>query len=314
MKVKKKIIFISLVLIFGILPFFAKKNIFLFSNDVLGEDYLNKRINVLILGHRGEKAIAGGILTDSIMVFSLLPQQKKGALISIPRDLYVEIPESGWWKINHAYVYGKKRGSGLDLPKKVVSEITGLEIHYAVAFDIEAVKEIVDILGGIDIYEEEPFYGEFYGHKVSLKKGWNHLNGSETLAYIGVRNFKEGDFKRIEHQQKAAIAIKEKIEKEGLLKRPDKILKIYLSLHSHIDTDLPLSQIKNLLETFRNIKIEDIKTFEFSTSNYLRATHTRDGAYILIPQKGWRNYEDLHFVCQNIFNENILSIEDETQP
>ena len=94
------------------------------------------RLNVLLLGLRGENDPHGGLLTDSIMLVSVEKKSGKIALISIPRDLYVKIPGTDTWeKINSAHAYGeeKKRGSGGILySKAIVSDISGLYIDYAV--------------------------------------------------------------------------------------------------------------------------------------------------------------------------------------
>jgi len=124
------------------------------------------RINILLLAMRGENIPGGGLLTDTIMVLSIKPgqlesqQASKVSMISIPRDLYVN--NSGWGnqsKINAVYAAGEENGKaqGLKDMKKVISEIIGLPIHYAISMNFKGFTELVDALGGIEVDLKEPF-------------------------------------------------------------------------------------------------------------------------------------------------------------
>ncbi len=118
------------------------------------------RINVLLLGMRGENIPGGGLLADTIMVVSLKPEENKVAIISIPRDLYVDNPSwNNKTKINAVYAAGEENGKreGIADMKKVVSEVSGLPIHYGITINFEGFVKLIDALGGIDIYLKEPF-------------------------------------------------------------------------------------------------------------------------------------------------------------
>lgn len=118
------------------------------------------RINVLLLGMRGEGVVGGGTLADTIMVLSIAPAENKASMISIPRDLYVDNP--GWatkTKINAVYAAGEENGkkSGLADMEKVVGEVTGLPIHYGASINFEGFKQLIDAVGGIEITLDQPF-------------------------------------------------------------------------------------------------------------------------------------------------------------
>ncbi len=306
MKIMKKIIkiiliFIGIIIILGGLIFFKGVNTFsaISSSDSLTSLKNDDRWDILILGHQP----TGG-LTDSIMVLSYEKDSKKAVIFSIPRDLWVDIPDHGKEKINYAYVAGQKNnsdGGGLKLAKEIVSNITGLDIDFAVAADVEALEEIVDTLGGIEVKEDRYFSLDFYGNYVTIRPGINNLSGSETLAYVGSRATIGSDFGRMERQQKVLIAIKDKVTSLGLLSRPDKIWNIFNSIEKHIETDIPLSQVKDLIEMASSMEIENIETIVFDTSNYLYSTHSNGGAYILLPKAG--NFSEIQTVCQNAFIE-----------
>ena len=128
------------------------------ESELKGED--GGRINILLLGMRGADLPGGGLLADTIMVVSIKPEENKAAIISIPRDFYADNP--GWGgktKINAVYAAGEENGKkqGIADMQKVVSQISGVPIHYGVTIDFEGFVDLVDALGGIEIYLEKPF-------------------------------------------------------------------------------------------------------------------------------------------------------------
>ncbi|HMN19592.1 MAG TPA: LCP family protein [Candidatus Moranbacteria bacterium] len=118
------------------------------------------RINVLLLGMRGENVAGGGTLADTIMVASIRPAENKVTLFSVPRDFYVPNPATGGrTKINAVYAYGQENGKneGMANMKKVVGEIVGSEIHYGVSIDFKGFTDLINALGGVEITLDSPF-------------------------------------------------------------------------------------------------------------------------------------------------------------
>lgn len=118
------------------------------------------RINILLLGMRGENVPGGGTLADTIMVLSIKPNDNKASFLSIPRDLYVDNPNLGAKsKINAVYAYGQQDGknNGISSMKEVVGKIVGQEIHYAVVINFKGFTDLVDAIGGIEITLDKPF-------------------------------------------------------------------------------------------------------------------------------------------------------------
>lgn len=171
-------ILIILILVFGIVGgFFAWKtgsvltkiskggllssivhNIPGVKDELKGEK--DGRINIAILGMRGEGVEGGGLLADTIMVMSLKPAENKASIISIPRDLYVTVPGTqDKQKINAVHAYGeeKGKGQGLEDMKTILSEVTGLPIHYAASINFAGFKQLIDAIGGIDVTLDSPF-------------------------------------------------------------------------------------------------------------------------------------------------------------
>ncbi len=128
------------------------------DNQLKGEK--EGRINVLLLGMRGANDPAGGTLADTIMILSVEPKMKKVALISIPRDLFVDNSAVGYkTKLNAVYAYGERKGNGQGIKymEKTISSITGIPIHYAVVINFNGFKKIIDIIGGVKITLDKPF-------------------------------------------------------------------------------------------------------------------------------------------------------------
>jgi LCP family protein required for cell wall assembly len=133
------------------------------ESKLKGEDV--GRINILLLGMRGEKLTGGGLLADTIMVLSIHPSQQEGdvpraSLVSIPRDLSVAVPDTTERrKINAVYALGeeKKSGVGMENMKRVVSDVTGQPIEYALVINFQGFVDLVNAVGGVTVHLDQPF-------------------------------------------------------------------------------------------------------------------------------------------------------------
>lgn len=266
------------------------------------------RLNILVLGLRGEEDPNGGLLTDSLILISVDKKSGQVALISIPRDLYVKMPGEDYReKINFAYALGfeKKGATGALLySKTAVSKVTGLYINYALAVNHEAFREIVDILGGIDIVLDKPFREDQQFSKemiIDLPAGLNHLNGTTTLYFVRSR-FTTSDFDRARRQQQVLLAIKDKAFSLGVLSNPVKVFQILNSLGRNVRTDMPISQIKDLIVLVQKFDDQKVihKVFDTTPEGLLYESKTEAGAYILLPQGD--DFKKIQEVCQRIFD------------
>jgi LCP family protein required for cell wall assembly len=269
------------------------------------------RFDVLILGIRGESKKdvegAGGLLTDTILVASLDQDSKKAAIISIPRDLYIDLVMTAKngkqieikGKINEIYERGLANGGGIDMAEKVISKITGVHIDKTVIFDFEAFKRIVDTLGGIDIYLAKPFKESTqWGYEFYLPAGNNHLNGEQALYYVRSR-FSTSDFDRARRQQEVIIAIKNKALSLGFLTNPLKINSLLSDLKGNIRTDFQIWDINDILTLARSFNPkQSVKNYVISTENLVYETRTTNGEYILLPKEA--NYTGIKNIFKNI--------------
>ena len=266
------------------------------------------RLNILLLGIRGFNDPNGGLLTDTMMIMSIKPLTGEVALISIPRDLYVEMPYSDHKnKINEAYALGVKNDKdwkgGLKYSKEVIADVTGLDIHYAASIDFKAFKEIIDTLGGITITLDEPFSetNQFAEGIIELPEGKQVIDGDTALLFVRAR-FSSSDFDRAKRQQQVLLAVKEKAFSLDVISNPVKIISILNSIGSHVRTDVELWEIQELAVMSKRIDTSNIKRKVFSTGKdgLLYSSWSNNGSYILLPEGD--NFDKIQEVCRGIFD------------
>lgn len=269
------------------------------------------RINILLLGIGGP-GHDGPYLTDTIILASLKPSTGQVALLSVPRDLSVSIPNYGWYKVNHANSFGETQspGNGGELTSQVLSNTLGVPIHYYVRVDFSGFIQLIDELGGIDVEVDHGFVDTTYptDHEgevktVSFKAGWQHLDGKTALDFARSRHGSNGegsDFARSRRQQKILLAVKAKVFSLGTLRSPSKINSILTALHDDIKTNfspwelLGATRLTGSLDTTQLIT----KVLDDSPDGLLTATTGDDGAYLLVPKKDWDTVRNL---VANIF-------------
>lgn len=269
------------------------------------------RINALILGIRGEDDFNGGLLTDSIMMASFQKSTGQVALISIPRDLYLQMPgEVRYEKVNAAYALGlEKYNNGLDYARKSIAYITGQYIEYALVVNFEAFNDIIDLLGGVTIYLDKPFiedkqwWCDEYGENCRpfvVEAGEQTLNGETALFYVRSR-FSSNDFDRARRQQQVLLALKDKVLSLGILADPLKISGILDVISKNIKTDVTPWEIPQLIDLAKTAKTDKIitKVFENSEEGLLYQTEI-NGIYVLLPTEG--NFSKIREACKNIFS------------
>lgn len=253
------------------------------------------RVTILAMGkdyrESGPELETGPSRTDTMVVLSLDPVTKTAGIISIPRDLYVEIPGYGFNKINTAYFLAEKDrlpGGGPSLAMQTVQELLGIPIDYYAVLDFKSFTTIVDEIGGIDVYV--PFDNMVIDpvgpEDVKLLFfGTNHLTGSEALGFARARYTEGGDIDRASRTQQVIFAIRDKVLTLNML--PTLITRapaLYSEFSSGINTNLTLDQIISLALVApsvprKNIRQGIIGNEQFLLEGYV-TIHNED---VLIP-------------------------------
>jgi LCP family protein required for cell wall assembly len=227
------------------------------------------RINILIIGldYRDWVEGQGAPRSDTMIVLTVDPLAKTAGMISIPRDMWVNIPGFGNSRINTAYMNGeasKLPGGGPELARRTVEQFLGVPIQYYAQVDFYTFVEFIDLIGGIEIYNDENLRLDPLGEgkdKIKLTCcGMRPLNGERALAYVRFRKDKEGDVARAERQQKVILAIRNKVlSPENFPVLLGKAQQFYEEFSAGIKTNMPFDTAVRLGVLARDIPVESIK-------------------------------------------------------
>ena len=262
--------------------------------------------NILVLGRPGTGNPAPD-LTDSIILASL--KDNKALFLSIPRDLYVKLPQSqGYRKINSLISSGYDQ----EILRGLASSITGRSVHYSALIELELLRKITDYLGGVNVLVKEDIndplfpglnysYDPFY-----LEKGWRHLDGETLLKYVRTRYDQEGDFGRMKRQQQVLASIKNKVSNLSSFQNFSFVLSLYNEFQNHISTDLEIAEMKSLWQITKDLDITSSGAFSLTLKepNLLKEAYinTNQGRmFILLPKTGLDNYIEIKNYVNQIY-------------
>ena len=233
------------------------------------------RINILFIGldERDLEENQGPPRTDSMIVFTIDPVSKTAGMLSIPRDMWVNIPGFGYSRINTAYPSGEGAqlpGGGPELAKKTVSQFLGVPIHYYVQVDFNVftklVDELISIGGCIYVVPTEKMRLDPVGpglDKYILTPGGERklCQGWKVLAYARDRHTSGGDADRARRQQEVVLALKEIIFlPENFPLFISRAPVMYNELSYGIKTDMAFDDALKLAVLGKDISVESIRT------------------------------------------------------
>ncbi len=231
------------------------------------------------------------VRTDSLMLVSLDPASKSVGVLSIPRDLWVQIPgQDKRDRVNRAYFIGEGRGPGIGarLLQQTVSWNLGMRVHNYVLVDFKVLIDVVDLLGGVEVsidyainderypdmnYGFDPFY---------LPPGTHVLNGNDALRFARTRHG-NNDVHRAERQQQVLYGIRNRVLSIDFLQLIGQMPALLSSLSENLQTGLDLQQIVQLAFFTRDIEADNI-TMRVMNFNYLQEYVTEEyQQQVLIP-------------------------------
>jgi LCP family protein required for cell wall assembly len=180
--------------------------------------------NILMLGSDSRDPdqpvnVPGNWRSDTIMLLHIPASHDHAYLISFPRDLWVHVPQSQTTpygdtmaKINSAVAWG-----GVPLMVRTIEEYSGVRVDHVAVIDFAGFEQVTDALGGIDLYIDQTITSIHPPYR-TFPKGMNHLTGAEALDYVRQRKqFPDGDFARMRHQQEFLKAVMDKAVSMGTI-------------------------------------------------------------------------------------------------
>lgn len=228
--------------------------------------------NILLLGTDDSPERGSVGRTDTIILATIVPLRPYVGMLSIPRDLWVSIPNVGEQRINTAYFFAEANqpGSGAGAALQTIRDNFGISVHYYAVIHMLGLTSVVDTLGGVDIYLESPM-GE-------LPAGLHHLNGSDALAFVRERSSSD-DFSRMVRTQILLAGVLKKISypSNWLALRP-----FIISLTQAVDTNIPFWQWPRLLFALLRAFLFGIDS-ETITREMVTPFQTSQGAQVLAP-------------------------------
>ncbi len=278
------------------------------ANKVVEDD--RKEITFLLMGIDDEFNLGGveaikesmnesdtryfttGMRSDTMILCKYNFETGKPSLISIPRDLKTSIrTRLNEEKIAHAHSHG-----GPYLALDTVSDLMGINIDYYLTVDYKAVKEIVDAIGGIDVYvprdmsyidpvAKPPLY-------IELKEGQQKLDGDSSLQFLRYRSYKDGDLGRVNAQQEFMKALIKEVFKPSILLKLPTLTKTYFE---YIDTNIPISIVLDNLDKLNRLDISSIEIITIKGE-----AHTIDGTSYFIYDE-----DELKKLVEENFNDNM---------
>ena len=240
---------------------------------------IEERLNILVMGldRRVDDPEDSPTRTDSMFVVSIDPYSKTAGVFSIPRDLWLEIPDGqgGYFKnrINVAYEYGpikKYPGGGPGLAEATVEHNFGIKIDHYVVLDFVDFMELVEAVGGIDVEVQDYIVDPSYcvtaactdREVIVFEPGLEHMDGERALAYARIR-YGSSDLDRIERQQQVIRAAVDKALSAELL-MPNRAVSIFNKFRDAVDTDVSVFKVPGLALLARDIPPENITTISLA--------------------------------------------------
>ncbi|HIK13060.1 MAG TPA: LCP family protein [Oscillatoriaceae cyanobacterium M33_DOE_052] len=223
---------------------------------------LSAPVNILVMGVDSgvesepspHSALVFGGRSDTILLLRFQPGKKSLAVLSVPRDTRMVIPGMGTGKINEANPVG-----GAALTAAALSRnLNHLPIHRYVRLSTGALRELVDLLGGLEVFVPAPMSYSDYTQKlhINLAPGWQTLSGVQAEQFARFRSDRLGDIGRLQRQQLLLKALRQRLTSPALLPQLPALIRM---MRSHIDTNLQGEEILALVHFSLQLQAENLK-------------------------------------------------------
>lgn len=260
-----------------------------------------ERLNILLIGSDEQR---GGHNTDTMIVVSVDPVTKQVAMFSLPRDT-VDVPvppgpaQRVWGrdygqKINSFFANNRRRSDlwpgndrtrGYNALKSILGELYDLKIRYFVEVNFDGFKKVVDAVGGVTVNVQVPVSDdEFPGttgrtQRLYIPSGLQHMDGEQALRYARSRHTST-DFDRGARQQRLLLSLRQQADPQALI---PKLPELVAALKSTVRTDIPVSQLDELLGLASQVDTANIRSYVFAPPLYSQDTCADPRGCVVIP-------------------------------
>lgn len=216
-----------------------------------------RRQNILFLGvdaSENPDDLWTGTRTDTIILVNIDPKTKSVNALSIPRDSKVYLPKNhGVNKINAAHAIG-----GVEMTKKTVEDTLGIHVDRYIMVHDDAVKAIVDAMGGVDIYVEKPMRYHDYtaGLHINFAKGNQHLDGQKAVEYLRFRHDALGDIGRTQRQQWLLRSILTQLKQPSTITKIPDIISV---AKKYVKTDMSFYEMTQYAGLAKHVDMDKIE-------------------------------------------------------
>lgn len=285
------------------------------------------RVNILLAANSADDVGHNGAnLTDSIMVLSVNTKNNTAMMLSIPRDLWVNIPGVGYSKINAAYPNG-----GMKLLQQVVESKLALTIDYQALVNYGAFEDLVNAVGGITITIKSSNPRGIYDPSLdyttrtccALAKYPNgpvNLNGKQALNLARARGdgygsygFPGSDDDRTMHQRQMLLAVKDKASQASVIANPFKVADLVDAVGKNVTTNLQVNEIETLYTYMKKIDDSKIDSYNINSlkgpGTTMLQNATEDGQLVYIPLAGIDDYSDIQAQIKKLFTSDPVTKE-----
>lgn len=215
-------------------------------------------ITVLLIGNDQRLDEVGPARADSIMLARIDPARQRVALLSLTRDLMVEIPGHGYARINSANVYG-----GPELMQQTVSHVLQIPIDYFVAINFAGFIEAVDALGGVTVQVDKEIYQP--GWELHFLPGPVHMDGLTALRYSRIR-MPDSDYERVKRQQSVLLAIVARVREQHPIESLESLAALTEAVRGYVQTNMPEERILALAWALRDFSLDSVERYSLEGS------------------------------------------------
>ena len=297
------------------------------TSEVNTSDGLRTTILLMGIDKREGMEQERAFRTDTMMLITIDTVGKKLGMLSIPRDLWVNIPGfEARDRINTANFKGdafRLPGGGPNHAMETIAVNLGIQVDNYIRINFTAFETLIDEINGIDVDVpqdiDDPRYPDCcYGYDpLYISRGVTHMDGTLALKYARTRATYGGDFDRAARQQQVLIAVRDKILNMKMLPQiVTRAPKLYSTLSDSYDTDLTLEQLVDLIGLVNDIDRDSIDSAVINADYLMNEFTTSEGAQVvLLDSQAFRKLREQMFYkpapyTKSTIDTNILALDE----